>query len=93
VPAFLEQHKTRATAPQVRLWQELEIESGGQMPYLFDEVKAAGQGVLDERAQARLDKAVETASAAVVAYVETSRRRWAPPSKAGPSAPRPTTGS
>jgi Uncharacterized protein conserved in bacteria len=71
VPAFLEQHKTRATAPQVRLWQELEIESGGDMPTLFEEVKAAGVGVLDERAQTRLDKAVETASAAVVAYVDT----------------------
>jgi uncharacterized protein (DUF885 family) len=75
VPAFLEQHKTRATAPQVRLWQELEIESGGQMPYLLDEVKAAGQGVLDERSQARLDKAVETASAAVVAYIETIKAK------------------
>ena len=71
VPTFLEQHKTRATAPQVRLWQELEVESGGEMPTLFDEVKAAGHGVLDDRAQARLDKAVEKASAAVVAYVET----------------------
>ncbi len=70
VPAFLEQHKTRATAPQVRLWQELEIEAGEQMPFLFAEIKAAGGGVLDERAQARLDKAVETASTATVAYIE-----------------------
>jgi uncharacterized protein (DUF885 family) len=71
VPLALEQHKTRATAPQVRLWQELEIESGEQMPFLFNEIKAAGAGVLDERAQARLDKAVGTASAATAAYVET----------------------
>ena len=71
VPAALEQHKTRATAPQVRLWQELEIDSGEQMPFLFAEVKAAGAGVLDDRAQARLDKATATASAAVAAYVET----------------------
>jgi len=28
IPAALEQHKTRATAPQVRLWQELEIDAG-----------------------------------------------------------------
>jgi uncharacterized protein (DUF885 family) len=70
VPAFLAQHKTRATAPQVRLWQELEIDAGGEMPGLFDEIKAAGTGVLDDRAQARLDKAVETASAAVVAYID-----------------------
>ena len=71
IPTALEQYKTRTTAPQVRLWQELEIDSGGQMPFMFDEIKAAGAGVLDERAQARLDKAVAAASAAVLAYVET----------------------
>ncbi len=71
IPAYLEQHKTRATAPQVKLWQELEIDAGEQMPFLFGEIKAAGLGVLDERAQVRLDKAVETASAAAAAYVET----------------------
>jgi uncharacterized protein (DUF885 family) len=70
VPAFLEQHKTRATAPQVRLWQELEIDSGEQMPFLFDEIKAAGHGVLDEKAQLRLGRAVETAAAATAAYTE-----------------------
>ena len=71
VPVALEQYKTRATAPQVRLWQELEIDSGEQMPFLFNEIKAAGKGVLDERAQGRLDKAVETAAGATAAYVET----------------------
>ena len=73
VPALLDQHWTRATAPQVRLWQELEIESGEQIPFLFEEIKAAGQGVLDERAQTRLDKAVQNASAGVVAYIERVR--------------------
>ena len=71
IPAALEQHKTRATAPQVKLWQELEIDAGEQMPFLFNEIKAAGNGVLDERAQARLDKAAATASASVAAYIET----------------------
>ncbi|MFI5259013.1 MAG: DUF885 domain-containing protein [Candidatus Limnocylindrales bacterium] len=70
VPAALEQHRTRATAPQVRLWQELEIDAGEQMPFLFKEIQAAGEKALDERGQARLDKAVETASAAVVTYIE-----------------------
>src|SRR5664279_4769459 len=69
VPALLEQHRSRARGPQIRLWQELEMESGEQMPGFFGEIKAAGQGVLDERAQARLDKAVEKASAAVADYV------------------------
>jgi uncharacterized protein (DUF885 family) len=73
VPTLLDQHRTRATAPQVRLWQELEIESGEQIPFLFEEIKAAGRGVLDEGDQARLDKAVETASAAVVEYAERLR--------------------
>jgi uncharacterized protein (DUF885 family) len=71
IPVSLEQHKTRATAPQVKLWQELEIDAGEQMPFLFNEIKAAGVGVLDERAQARLDKAAQTASAATAAYIET----------------------
>ena len=71
VPAALEQHKTRATAPQVKIWQELEIDAGEQMPFFFDEIKAAGRGLLDERAQARLDKAAESASAATAAYIET----------------------
>jgi uncharacterized protein (DUF885 family) len=70
VPKLLEQHRTRATAPQVRLWQELELDSGGQMPFLFNEIRSAGAGVLDERGQARLDKAVETATVSVDAYLE-----------------------
>jgi uncharacterized protein (DUF885 family) len=70
VPAFLKQHKTRATAPQVRLWQELEIESGGDLPAFFGEVQAAGHGVLNEKQQARLDKAAKKASAAVAAHVK-----------------------
>ena len=36
--------KTRATVPQVRLWQRLEIESAGDLPRLFDEIVAAGSG-------------------------------------------------
>jgi uncharacterized protein (DUF885 family) len=71
VPKLLEQHRTRATVPQVRLWQELEIDAGEQMPFLFNEIKAAGTGVLDERAQARMDRAVETATAAVAAHIQT----------------------
>jgi uncharacterized protein (DUF885 family) len=71
VPKLLDQHRTRATVPQVRLWQELEIDAGEQMPFLFNEIKAAGTGVLDERAQARLDRAVETAAAAVAAHIQT----------------------
>jgi uncharacterized protein (DUF885 family) len=71
IPTALDQHKSRAKGPQVRLWQELEIEAGDQMPFLFREIQAAGRGVLDERTQARLDKAVASASEACSAYVTT----------------------
>jgi uncharacterized protein (DUF885 family) len=69
VPVLLEQHRSRAAAPQVKLWQELELDAGEFIPALFGEIKAAGHGVLDERTQTRLDKAVEKASAAVVEYL------------------------
>ncbi|MGD0122498.1 MAG: DUF885 domain-containing protein [Candidatus Limnocylindrales bacterium] len=75
VPNLLEQHRSRATAPQVRLWQELEIDSGEQIPGFFGEIRTAGHGVLDERAQARLDKAVEKASAAVTGYLAGIKSR------------------
>ncbi len=94
VPVALEQHKTRATAPQVRLWQELEIDAGGQMPFLFNEIKAAGAGVLDERAQARLDRAVTTAAAAVADYIETIKCiHGLHGRELGPGFARPTTSS
>ena len=35
IPRFLEEHRTRSTRPQVRLWQELEIESAEEMPGLL----------------------------------------------------------
>ena len=75
VPNVLEQHRSRATAPQVRLWQELEIDSGEQIPGFFGEIQTAGHGVLDDRAQARLDKAVEKASAAVTDYLAGIKSR------------------
>ncbi len=46
VPQHLEEARSRVTRPQVRLWQGIEIESGQQLPALFDEVVAAGRGVL-----------------------------------------------
>jgi uncharacterized protein (DUF885 family) len=73
VPTLLDQHRSRATAPQVRLWQELELDSGESMPALFEEVKAAGKGVLSEKAQARLDRAVEKATVSVSEYLDGIR--------------------
>ena len=44
VPALPRRARTRATVPQVRLWQQLEIESAADMPSFFDEIVAAGRG-------------------------------------------------
>jgi uncharacterized protein (DUF885 family) len=64
VPAHFEQHRTRAAVPQVRLWQELELESARDLPSLFDEIGAAADGVLGQAPNDRLARAVARAKAA-----------------------------
>ncbi len=71
IPTYLEQAKTRATAPQVRLWQGLEIEAAQEMPALFDEIVAAGNGVVGPAEERRLGRAAEAAKVAVELY-----ERW-----------------
>ena len=66
--AFLEASKSRATVPQVRRWQELEIEEAHGLPGLFAEIVAAGTGVLAPPEMTRLERAVASAGAAVEAY-------------------------
>ena len=68
VPAYLEGSKTRATVPQVRIWQELARSTGEEMPALFDELVAAGERTLGPAAQRRLVRAAETAATAVELY-------------------------
>jgi uncharacterized protein (DUF885 family) len=68
VGAYLEEAKTRATVPQVRRWQRLEIESAAEMPVFFDELVAAGNGVLGAVDQRRLERASETAKVAIELY-------------------------
>jgi uncharacterized protein (DUF885 family) len=65
VPRFLDEARTRSSEPQVRLWQQLEIETAGQMPALFDEVVAAGRGVVGAAEQRRLERAAAAATVAV----------------------------
>jgi uncharacterized protein (DUF885 family) len=67
-PAFLEQSKSRAVVPQVRLWQTIEIETAGEIPALFDEIAAAGAGVLGPAEARRLDAAIRATKAAVADY-------------------------
>lgn len=73
IPAYLDQHRTRATVPQVRLWQTLELESARSVPRLFDELVAAGRGVLGDAEQRRLESAAAAATRAVGEYAEWVR--------------------
>jgi uncharacterized protein (DUF885 family) len=65
---YLEEAKTRATVPQVRLWQGIEIETGAELPIFFDELVAAGVGVLPAPERRRLERASEAAKVAVDLY-------------------------
>jgi uncharacterized protein (DUF885 family) len=67
IPRFLAEQRTRATLPQVGLWQQFELESAAEMPSFFDEIVAAGS-VLPEPEQRRLAAAAERAKVAVTDY-------------------------
>jgi uncharacterized protein (DUF885 family) len=68
VAAYLEEAKTRATVPQVRRWQQVEIETATELPTFFDELVAAGTGTLGAPQQRRLERASESARVAVDLY-------------------------
>ncbi len=67
IPRFLTEHRTRPRGPQVRLWQELELESGSTLPSFFDEIVAAGADLAPMK-QRRLGAAAERAKVAVADY-------------------------
>jgi uncharacterized protein (DUF885 family) len=67
VPAFLAEAKSRAVVPQVRSWQELEIESAADLPSFFAEIVTAGAD-LPEAGRRRLASASGTAAAAISDY-------------------------
>jgi uncharacterized protein (DUF885 family) len=68
VPRNLVESRWRATVPQVRLWQKLEIEAAAELPALFDELVAAGTDVVSAPEQRRLTRAAEAAKVAVDLY-------------------------
>jgi len=67
VPSYLAQSRDRAVVPQVRTWQELEIESAADMPSFFDEIVSAGTA-LPEPEQRRLSAAADAARVAIGEY-------------------------
>jgi len=70
VPTFLLASRTRAVVPQVRLWQQLEIDTGAELPALFEDIEAAAPGVVGAPELRRLSAAVARARTAVSEYVE-----------------------
>jgi uncharacterized protein (DUF885 family) len=68
LPGFIEQSKSRAVGPQVRLWQQIEIDSARDLPGLFGELQTAADGVLQGGEHRRLAKAVQAATEATEGY-------------------------
>jgi len=68
VPAFLEASRTRATVPQVRIWQQTEIESARSLPALLRELRAAAAGTLPASELRRFTRAADRAAPAIEAY-------------------------
>jgi uncharacterized protein (DUF885 family) len=68
VATFLEESKTRATVPQVRRWQQIEIDTAADLPVFFDELVRAGADVLGGSEQRRLERAAQAAKVAVELY-------------------------
>jgi uncharacterized protein (DUF885 family) len=67
VPTFLAESRTRAVVPQVRAWQELEIESAADLPAFFGEIIAAAANLPDAERR-RLGAAADAARAAIAEY-------------------------
>jgi uncharacterized protein (DUF885 family) len=74
LPGFLEQHRTRATVPQVRLWQNLEMQSAGELPTFLAEIVAAANGVASDSDRRRLERSVDGARKAIAEYAEWLKR-------------------
>lgn len=70
VPDYLEASKTRATVPQVRLWQQLELQASRTLPMLFGEFRTAAEQALAETERRRLERAADEAASAIEAYGE-----------------------
>jgi uncharacterized protein (DUF885 family) len=68
VERFLAEHRTRPAGPQVRLWQQLEIRTAGQMPDFVDEIVRADEVALADAERRRLGRAAGLAKAAIADY-------------------------
>jgi uncharacterized protein (DUF885 family) len=67
LPAYLDQHRTRARGAQVRLWQQVEIDSARELPSFLDEIVAAAD-VLGRAERRRLEAAITQARSTIDDY-------------------------
>ena len=67
IPAYLDDARTRAAVPQVRLWQRLELETARDLPSFLAEIEAAATD-LPGTERRRLETAAATARAAIEGY-------------------------
>jgi uncharacterized protein (DUF885 family) len=67
IPAYLDDARTRAAVPQVRLWQRLELETARDLPSFLPEIEAAAT-YLPGTERRRLEAAAATARAAIEGY-------------------------
>ena len=67
IPAYLDDARTRAAVPQVRLWQRLELETARDLPSFLAEIEAAATD-LPGTERRRLETAGATARAAIEGY-------------------------
>jgi uncharacterized protein (DUF885 family) len=77
VPGYLDQHRTRAAVPQVRLWQKLELDAARDLPSFLDEIDAAGRTVLDGAGRRRLEQGSAAARAGLAEYAAWLRETLA----------------
>jgi uncharacterized protein (DUF885 family) len=69
VPAYIEESRSRAVVPQVRMWQQLEIEAAADLPSFLAEILAAGDA-LPAAELRRLTQASDSAKAALSGYLD-----------------------
>jgi uncharacterized protein (DUF885 family) len=69
-PRVIEENRRRLGERPVRLWNELELQSAGEIGTLFDSIEAAGRGAwgADSADQRRLERASQRARAAIADY-------------------------
>ena len=69
VPAYLEASRTRAAGTPVATWLETDLRNAQDLPFLFAEVRAAAQGLLEGTAGARLERAIAGAQTALDGWI------------------------